>query len=427
MKWIVSTEENRWESCNDFSSQKGDEIVINQPIGRPLYGFGSCISELGAGPLLDLPPEERERAFEALFGESGCKFSFCRLSVGANDFADGWYSCDEEDGDYNLEKFSIDRDKKKIIPAIKIAMQKSKNLKFFASPWSPPTWVKFPKVYNFGKFVATDENCEFYAKYFRKFVEEYKKEGITVSQIHFQNELFADQKFPSCVWEGEDVVKFLRDYLIDELDGVAEVWYGTINGPENYGGNFLNHRHNNYLNLAMQYDKCRKGIKGASFQWAGKFGIMQAQEDYPDLNFIHSECECGDGTNTWQYAMYTFEMLRHYFKFGARACVYWNTALDYTASSSWGWEQNSLITVKDGKCIFNPDFYAVKHFAHFVEEGAVMLKTESRFNTNTAVFKNPNGIRVAIIMNPFNFEKTVSIEGVNYKLKPRSFNSILLD
>ncbi len=424
MKWLVSTEDKKWEICNSVTEEKGEEILIKQPIGKPLYGFGSCISELGAGPLLSLNGEEKEKAFEALFGQSGCRFSFCRLSVGANDFADGWYSYDEVEGDYELKHFSIDRDRKKIIPTIKEAQKKSKGLRFFASPWSPPTWVKFPKVYNFGKFVASEENCKFYAKYFRKYVEEYKKEGITVEQIHVQNELFADQKFPSCVWDGEDMAKFLEDYLIDELNGVAQVWYGTVNGPENYGGEFLTHRHNNYLNLAMQRPKCREGIKGASFQWAGKFGIMQASEDYPNLDFIHSECECGDGTNTWAYAKYTFEMLRHYFRFGARACVYWNTALDHTAMSTWGWRQNSLITVKDGKCVFNPDFYAIKHFAHFVDEGAVMLKTEGHFNTNTAVFQNPDGGVVAIIMNPFNFEKTVTIENVNYKLKPNSFNSI---
>ena len=68
----------------------------------------------------------------------------------------------------------------------------------------------------------------------------------------------------------------------------------------------------------------------------------------------------------------------------------------------------------------------VKHYSHFVKKGAVMLSTKSSFNTNVAVFKNPNGERVAVIMNPFDESKTVTIERKNYVLKPRSFNSIVL-
>lgn len=177
-------------------------------------------------------------------------------------------------------------------------------------------------------------------------------------------------------------------------------------------------RCNQFLNLAMQDEKCRAGIKGASYQWAGKFGVIQAKEDYPELDTIMSEWECGDGKNTWTYAMYGFEMFRHYFAHGVRACVYWNIALDHLKKSTWGRDQNSLINVIDGEVIYNPDYYMVKHFAYFVKKGAVMLETKSSFNTNTAVFKNPDGSRVAVLMNPFEFEKVVTIEGKNYRLAP---------
>ena len=78
--------------------------------------------------------------------------------MGANDFAESWYSYDEFDGDYELEKFSIDRDKKYIIPAVREAQKRSEGIEFYASPWSPPTWMKFPKVCNYGQIVETDEN-----------------------------------------------------------------------------------------------------------------------------------------------------------------------------------------------------------------------------------------------------------------------------
>ena len=115
-----------------------------------------------------------------------------------------------------------------------------------------------------------------------------------------------------------------------------------------------------------------------------------------------------------------------YFRFGASSYVYWNLALEGESESTWGWAQNSLIHVKDGKGALTPEFYLMKHFSHFVKRGAVMLETKGHFNTNTAVFKNPDGERVAVIMNPFSHNQTVTVEEKNYVLKPRSFNSIIL-
>lgn len=325
-----------------------------------------------------------------------------------------------------MEHFSIDRDRKYILPAIREAQKRSSELHFFASPWSPPTWMKFPKVCNYGRLVETDENLKAYARYFRRYLEEYAKNGIRIEQICFQNEFISDQKFPSCLWSPALIEKFLDGYLIDEIGDLAEIWFGTYNGPETDARASYT-RYYQYVGSVMQNKKCREHIKGIAFQWAGKFAIAQAAEDYPEVAFIHSEGECGDGNNTWDYAMYTYEMYHHYFKNGARANVYWNMALDNDGLTSWGWRQNSLISVKNGEYRYNPEFYLVKHFAKFVKRGAVMLATTGDFSSNTTVFENADGSRVAVIVNPFGFEKTVSLKNTSYTLKPRSFNTIVLD
>ena len=423
ISWICSTEDKPWQEECTFSSEQGIEIVIGEAMGKPLYGFGACFSELGIKAIGTLSEEKRSEVYDDFFGREGCGFCFCRLPIGANDFAENWYSYNEVDGDYRMEHFSIERDRKYLLPALKEAQARCKELRLFASPWSPPSWMKFPKVYNYGRFVMTDEMLRAYALYLRKYLEAYEAEGVSISQLHVQNEVFADQKFPSCVWSGEDLKKFISEYLIEEIGEKTELWLGTINGPEDC--QLLTTRHNGFLNTVMQDPKCRKYISGASYQWAGKFGILQAEEDYPELNLINSEVECGDGENTWNYAMYNFEMFRHYFAHGARACTYWNMALDESKRSTWGWLQNSLINVIGGEVVYNPDYYMVKHFSHFVKRGAVMLRTKGHFNTNTAVFQNPTGERVAVLMNPFSHKVTVNIEGRGYVLKPRSFHTIL--
>lgn len=419
MSWISSTENERWVIAHNYSDTKGEELTIGGDRGKPLFGFGTCMSELGCKVIAELPEDKKKAVFDDLFGE-GFGFDYCRLPIGANDFALGWYSYNETEGDYAMENFSIDRDRRYIIPMIKEAMRRSGELRFFASPWSPPTWMKSPPVYNYGRMIMDDRNLRAYALYFKKYIEAYRSEGINIVQLHPQNEIHADQKFPSCVWSGEDFARFIADYLIPELSDVVDIWYGTVNGP----CDDIDTRHNRYLNLAMQNPVIRDSIKGVSYQWAGKMGILSCEEDHPELDTINSEWECGEGKNTWDYAMYGFEMWRHYFAHGARACVYWNIALDYRCESTWGWGQNSLMTIDGEDITYNPDYYMVKHFANKVKQGAVMLKTEGSMSTNACVFLNPDGSRVAVIMNPFEFEKALTIEDKNYILKPKSFNTI---
>lgn len=421
MIWISSTENEKWTTDIRLSEAPGEELIIGNKKGKPLFGFGSCISEQGAKEIYELPDDKKKIILDDFFGE-GFGFDFCRLPIGANDFALNWYSYNETEGDYEMKNFSIARDRRYIIPIVKEAVKRSPGLRFFASPWSPPTWMKEPALYNCGNLIMTAENQKAYTLYFKKYLEAYKAEGIDIAQIHVQNEIHANQKFPSCVWNGEDLASFLADYLIPELGDMTDIWYGTVNGPEDP----VNTRHNAFLNLAMQNEKIRKGIKGVSYQWAGKMGILSCEEDYPELDTINSEWECGDSRNSWEYAMYGFEQWRHYFSHGARACVYWNIALNERSESTWGWPQNSMITIVNGDIIYNPDYYMVKHFAHFITQGATMLKTKGGFSTNSAVFENPDGSRAAILMNPFKFDKTVTIENKNYILKPNSLNSIIL-
>lgn len=426
MNWVSTTENEKWSKNNEFSDRKGEELIIGEKQGKPLYGWGCCISEICAKAIFGLSKDKQKAIFDELFNEDGCGFDYCRLSMGANDFAESWYSYDEFDGDYELEKFSIDRDKKYIIPAVKEAQKRSEGIEFYASPWSPPTWMKFPKVYNYGQIVETDENLKAYAKYFKRYLEEYKKNGIAVKQIFFQNEFISDQKFPSCVWKPETIEKFLADYLIDEIGEMTDIWFGTYNGPETDYRQFIS-RYYQYVGAVMQNEKCRKNIKGIAFQWAGRSAIVQANEDFPDMDFINSEMECGNGDNSWEHALYVYELIHHYSRFGARANVYWNMALENEGLSTWGWRQNSLISIKDGNYVFNPEFYVYKHFSHFVKRGAVMLKTTGSFSSNATVFENPDSSRVAVIVNPFFNEKLLTLNQKNYILKPRSFNTIVLD
>lgn len=44
MSWVSSTEQNRWITENNYTDEKGTEIIIGGERGKPLYGFGTCLT-----------------------------------------------------------------------------------------------------------------------------------------------------------------------------------------------------------------------------------------------------------------------------------------------------------------------------------------------------------------------------------------------
>ena len=421
---ITSTENNTWQqgkTCQD----SGFEIKVVAE-GQKIRGFGTCFSELGAQALNKLPYETKKAVLDELFLEEGCNFNFCRTPMGASDFSLDFYSYNETDGDYEMKNFSIDRDRNLLLPLILEGVSRSKSLEMFASPWCPPLWFKTRHTYSNGVFNMTKENLDAYALYFRKYVEAYKGEGVPLKFVCPQNEPCSNQVFPSCVWTGKQLTDFIAGHLGKALEGTdVDIMFGTINGPE--GDWRLSWtRYCDYLGYAMQNEVARKYIKAVGYQWAGKFALPQTQDEFPDLEIIQTESECGDGKNTWEQMLIIFGLMRHYFRFGASAYVYWNISLEDDGSSTWGWRQNSLVNVVDGKANFTPEFYLMKHFSHFVKRGAVALKTTGLFSSNCSAFKNPDGTMVFVLANPYTEEKTVTIEGNSYTLPPKSVSTIVI-
>ena len=419
---ISTTIDKRWQQGKE--AKGGIKLEFGEA-KQKIRGFGTCFSELGAVALNHLDPKEKEKFLDELFSKDGCNFNYCRTPMGASDFALDFYSYNETDGDYEMKNFSIDRDKKLLLPLILEGVKRQNELEMFASPWCPPLWFKTKKAYSNGVFDPTPENYKAYALYFKKYVEAYKAAGVPLVHVHPQNEPCSNQVFPSCVWTGDKLTDFIGGYLGPALEGSGvDIFFGTVNGPEG-DGRWTWTRYHDYLGYAMQNEQARKYIKGVGYQWAGKFALHQTHADYPDLEIIQTESECGGGENSWDHMMYIFELMHLYFRHGASAYVYWNIALENDSSSTWGWCQNSLMHVLDGKPNYTPEFYLMKHFAHFVERGAKYVKMKGEFSSSCVAFENPNGEKVVVVMNPYKTEKIVELAGKSYSLPPESINTIV--
>ena len=114
-----------------------EDAVYTDPLGMGVAITGSSCYNLS---LMD--KQERRAFIEQIYSKNGLGFSIARISVGSSDYSAELYTYDDVDNDLTLEHFSIERDEKYIIPMIKEILEVNPSLKIFASPWSPPAWMK---------------------------------------------------------------------------------------------------------------------------------------------------------------------------------------------------------------------------------------------------------------------------------------------
>jgi glucosylceramidase len=399
MQWIASTEEQHWADRSDqvqpAAAQAATNLRVTGREAQTIRGWGGCFNELGWHALGQVDDSERRKALDALFGRDGCRLRRCRVPIGASDYALKWYSHDEHDGDVALEHFNIERDEEYLLPYIRAAMEIRPDLDLFASAWSPPTWMKHPQAYNHGMLIWTDQIRSAYARYLVKFVQAYRERNIAISAVHVQNEPDSDHKFPSCPWTGERMRDFIRDDLRPAFDAAGledvEVWLGTIERPD----------YETWIAPTLLDDAARAATAGVGFQWAGRGAVQRTHMAAPELPLTQTENECGNGQNTWDYALYVAELIHHYLTNGVSAYTYWNMVLPPGGNSTWGWRQNAMITAdpQTRSITLNPEYHVMRHLAGFIDEGAVRLETEGVWSSSSLALRNPDGSTVAFVAN----------------------------
>ncbi len=433
LKWMTSREDAPWQPRAAEPCTGAPDLALDGTRHQRIKGFGGCFNERGWEALQRAETRQREAALDALFGDDGCGFTFCRVPIGANDYALDWYSHDEHDGDLAMAHFSIARDRQYLIPYIQAAMRRRPELTLFASPWCPPTWMKTFKAYNHGRLRPESAVLDAYALYFQRFVEAYAAEGLRVEQIHVQNEPYSNQKFPSCLMPAEQMRDFIRDHLGPQFEraGVAcEIWAGTLEKGIQHGWAMdESHGYAQLAHLILMDPEARRFIKGMGFQWDGKGLVQRVHQAWPDLPLMQTENECGDGTNSWAYALYVFDLMWHYFTNGVGAYTYWNMVLSEGGESTWGWKQNSMLCVTaDGQVRYNPEFYVMKHLARFVKPGAQRLGLRGPWSAFALAFANPDGRTAVLAANPYPDEQPVTLDlgGQAFRcvLPPRSLNTL---
>lgn len=116
--------------------------VAEIPNERAFEGFGVAVTGSSCYNLNLMSADERENFLNDIYSESGLGLSVCRMSVGSSDYSAELYTYDDGDSDPDLKNFSVGRDDDYIVPMIKEVLKIRPDMYVFASPWSPPGWMK---------------------------------------------------------------------------------------------------------------------------------------------------------------------------------------------------------------------------------------------------------------------------------------------
>jgi glucosylceramidase len=177
---------------------------------QTFLGIGGALTDAAAETFAKLPASKQDELLRAYFDkEKGIGYTLARTNIHSCDFSSDSYTYISE-GDTALKTFSLEHDKNFKIPFIKKVMAAAGGkLTLFASPWSPPAFMKTNNDILHGGHLKK----EFYqpwANYFTRFIKAYEAEGIPIWGITIQNEPMATQTWESCIFTGEEERDFLK-------------------------------------------------------------------------------------------------------------------------------------------------------------------------------------------------------------------------
>ena len=414
-----------WKTGTWTDSTAAATVTVNDATTYQTWeGFGGAFNEKGWSYLTTKALQDQ--AIQLLFGKDGCNFAWGRIPIGSSDYAMDRYSLNETAGDNAMSMFSIARDKMKLIPYIKAAQAVKSNIRFWASPWSPPTWMKTgpysPNTgtshsnFDGGVMKSDDATLKAFASYLVKFVEAYSTEGINVEAVSPQNEPNYQQNYPSCHWDTSTFVTFVGKYLgpaLTTANLATRVLDGTLSNTSGDAD----------IGQMVLKDATAKGyVKAIGVQWgmADAAPVSALKALAGGIPLWLSETKCG-GTigstaaapNDFSYGRDTWGYITGAIKNGLTAYNAWNMVLDKGGlgiDDTRKWPQNALLVADAGTLTATPAYYVFRHFSQYIDPGA---KRVDATGGDAVAFKNPDGSLVAVMFNSggANASYVVSIGG----------------
>jgi len=406
---------------------------------QPFIGIGGALTDAAAETFAKLPAARQDELITAYYSaDRGIGYTLGRTNIHSCDFSSESYTYVTE-GDRDLTSFSIAHDLRYRIPLIKRAMAASGNrLRLFASPWSPPAYMKDNNDMLHGGHLRPDY-YRTWALYYTKFIKSYRQAGVPVWGLTIQNEPMATQRWESCIYQATDERDFLKNYLgpVMAEQGLRDV-------------NIMVWDHNR--DLIMQraqtiFDDpaAAKYVWGIAFHWYEDWSggtqmydnVALVHQLYPNKHILFTEGTPANFDSTaygrWSLGEAYGRSMIHDFNSGTEGWTDWNILLDERGGPNH--VGNFCFApihadTRTGKLIYTNSYYYIGHFSKFIRPGARrILASPSRSMLLTTAFVNADGTVVVVVMNPTSkggdYNLAVGSASVQINARPHSIQTVV--
>lgn len=378
---------------------------------QEMDGFGYTLTGGSAFHINNMSAAKRHELLTELFAfdKENIGISYLRISLGASDLDAEVFSYNdlpEGETDVNMERFSLEPDRKFLIPVLKEILTINPEIKIMASPWSPPTWMKTNNSSIGGSLKP--EYYGAYAKYFVKYVEEMGKEGITIDAITVQNEPLHPGNNPSLLMPANEQADFIKLSLGPSFKAAGVITKIII------------YDHNadrpDYPISILNDPEAAKYIDGSAFHLYGGVieNVSQVHEAHPGKNLYFTEQWIGapgdfGGDFRWHIKNLVIGASRNW----CNTVLEWNLAADpeQKPHTPGGCDRClGALTINGDLVTREPAYYIVAHASKFVRPGSVRIDSNIPASLLNVAFKTPDGKIIVIVLNDSGSEKNFNLK-----------------
>jgi len=396
-------------SFNSTTGENSIEVDSTQTY-QTVEGFGYSLTGGSAFLLNRLPTSEKTSLLQELFGSAGnaIRISYLRISIGASDLDPGVFSYDDVPAgqtDINLTQFNLSKDTVDLIPLLKQILAINPSIKILGSPWSPPTWMKDNGSSKGGSLLP--QYYDVYARYFVKYIQAMKANGITVHAITPQNEPLHPGNNPSLLMQAAQEKDFIKNNLGPAFQAAGIntkiiVYDHNCDRPD-YPIEILN-------------DAAARGfVDGSAFHLYGGdvSALSTVHNAYPDKNVYFTEQWTGANESfssnlKWHVKNVIIGTMRNW----SKIALEWNLANDpnYNPHTPGGCTECKGALTVGATITRNVSYYIIGHVSSFVPPGSVRINSTVPGDLANVAFVTPQGKKVLVVENDGNIDATVRIK-----------------
>lgn len=378
---------------------------------QTIDGFGYTLTSGSVDVINQLNASKKAALLQELFGsgENAIGVSYLRISIGASDLSADTYTYNDlptGETDLNLTKFSLEKDEK-LIALLKEILAINPKIPILATPWSAPLWMKDKNSFVGGKL--STQYYDAYAKYFVKYIQQMKAEGITIDAVTPQNEPLHDGNEPSMYMSALEQTNFIKNNL------------GPAFKTANITTKIITYDHNcdkpEYPKAILADAAAFPFVDGSAFHlYAGDISALSdVYNAYPTKNIYFTEqwtSSTGEfgGDLKWHLKNVIVGAMRNY----SKNALEWNLANNASFGPHTAGGCNScrgaLTITSNDNYQRNVAYYIIAHVSKFVPAGSVRIASNISGNLQNVAFLTPSGSKVLIVENDGSTAQTFNIK-----------------